>query len=210
MAAKLKFLVFAGSTRKESFNKKLAKAAEQILRNNSADVTYLDLRNLPMPLYDGDLETDQGIPENGLKFREILKSHQAFLISSPEYNSSISGVLKNAIDWASRPISGEPSLVCFKGKVVSLMSASPGKLGGIRGLVTVRSILSNIGCVVLPDQLCIPFADKAFNTENNLVDESQVKILNTQCLDFIKLAKKIFCDNDPCVEATQAFTNLAK
>lgn len=200
-----KFLVFAGSTRKDSYNKKLAKIVEKTLKEQHAEVTYLDLHDIPMPLYDGDLEVEKGIPENGMKFRELLKSHQAFLICSPEYNSSISGVLKNAIDWASRPLKDEPSLVCFKGKVVSLMSASPGKLGGIRGLVTVRSILGNIGSIVLPDQLCIPFADKAFNAENNLIDDAQIKLLTTQCLGFIKLTKKICCDNDPCVEASQAY-----
>lgn len=206
MAIKPKFLVFAGSTRIDSYNKKLAKLAAKILADHHSEVTYLDLRDLPMPLYDGDLESEQGIPENGMKFREILKSHQALLICSPEYNSSISAVLKNALDWASRPLQGEPPLVCFKSKIVNLMSASPSKWGGLRGLVTLRSILSNIGCVVLPDQLCVPFADKAFNASGMLEDKELYLVLETICKDYIKIATKISFP-DQCIEATQAFLN---
>jgi chromate reductase len=126
-----KILAFAGSTRKESFNKKLVKIAADAARAAGAQVTYLDLRDIPMPLYDGDLETEQGIPENAKKFKAMLMAHDGFLISAPEYNSSISGVLKNAIDWASRPVPGEAPLVCFAGKVVTLderLSRSAGRL----------------------------------------------------------------------------------
>jgi len=205
MLTKPKFLVFAGSTRKDSYNKKLAKLAEKILLENQSEVTYLDLRDLPMPIYDGDLEAEEGIPANAMRFRDMLKAHHALLICAPEYNSSISGVLKNAIDWASRPIKGEPPLMCFKGKIVNLMSASPSKWGGLRGLVTVRSILGNIGCIVLPDQLCIPFADKAFNESGLLMDKDINGILEKICQDYIKIAAKISLP-DHCIEATQAFT----
>ena len=184
-------LVFAGSTRKGSYSKQLAKLCHKILQDNQAEANFIDLRDFPMPLYEGDLEIEQGIPKNALKFRDLLKSHPAFLISSPEYNSSISGVLKNAIDWASRPIKGEPNLVCFMGKIVTLVSTSPGRLGGMRALVTVRSILNNIGSFVLPDQLCISFADKAFNPEGNLLDENQQKTLETICQNFMKISEKL-------------------
>ncbi|MGE3920165.1 MAG: NADPH-dependent FMN reductase [Gammaproteobacteria bacterium] len=204
MTITLKYLVFAGSTRKGSFNKQLAKVAEAKLKTHQVEVTYLDLHDLPMPLYDGDLEAEKGIPENAMKFREILKSHHAFLICSPEYNSSISAVLKNAIDWASRPVAGEPNLNCFIGKVVSLMSASPGKLGGIRGLVTLRSILGNIGCIVLPDQLCVSAADKAFRDDLQLTDPGLQKMLETICSDFVKLVQKIVHRADECCKANQA------
>jgi chromate reductase len=206
MATIPKFLVFAGSTRKDSYNKKLARLAEKCLRVENAELTYLNLCDLPMPLYDGDLEAEQGVPENAMKFRELLKSHQGVLISSPEYNSSISGVLKNAIDWASRPIVGEPNLICFIGKIISLLSASPGKWGGLRGLVTVRSILGNIGSIVLPDQLCIPFADKAFAEDGSLVDTTQQQILETICRDFMKIVCKIEREAESCVKANQAIT----
>jgi chromate reductase, NAD(P)H dehydrogenase (quinone) len=173
MAYTPRILAFAGSTRKESFNKRLVKIAADGARAAGAQVTYADLRDLPMPLYDGDLEAEQGIPENAKKLKALMQAHDGFLISAPEYNSSITGVLKNAIDWASRPAPGETPLVCFAGKVVTLMSASPGALGGLRSLVTVRSLLSNIKVIVLPDQLAIPKAHEAFDPEGKLKDPKQ-------------------------------------
>jgi NAD(P)H-dependent FMN reductase len=109
-----------------------------------------------MPLYDGDLEATHGLPQNAILFRELLKEHQLFLISSPEYNSSISGVLKNMIDWSTRPYNNEEELICFKEKIVILLSASPSHLGGVRGLLQLSSILHNIGCIILPFKLSIP------------------------------------------------------
>ena len=105
-----KILAFAGSTRTESWNKKLIKIAAAGTRAAGAEVTELDLRDIPLPLYDGDLEHEQGLPPNGRKLKDLMLRHDGFLISSPEYNSSISGVLKNAIDWASRPVPGEKPL----------------------------------------------------------------------------------------------------
>jgi chromate reductase, NAD(P)H dehydrogenase (quinone) len=136
-------------------------------------VTFVDLRDLPMPLYDGDLEESYGLPENARKFKDLMLAHQGLFIASPEYNSSISGVLKNAIDWASRPAPGEETLACFTGKVCSLMSASPGALGGLRGLVTVRMILGNIGVIVLPDQVAVSKAGNAFAPDGSLQDNKQ-------------------------------------
>lgn len=168
-----KILAFAGSARKESFNKKLVKIAAEGAKAAGAEVTYLDFRDLPLPLYDADLETAEGLPDNALKLKALMKAHQGFMIACPEYNSSITPLLKNAIDWASRSEPGEPSLVCFKEKVAGLMSASPGGLGGLRGLVHVRSILSNIGVLVLPDQKAIGSAHQAFDENGNLQDEVQ-------------------------------------
>src|SRR4051812_14017206 len=165
-----KILVFAGSTRKDSFNKKLAKIAANDARAAGAEVTHIDLRDIPMPLYDGDLEASEGIPPNGRKLKELMLAHDAFLIASPEYNSSITGVLKNAIDWASRQSTDEKPLACFTGKVVGLCSASPGGLGGLRGLVTVRSILTNIGSIVIPTQVAVAHANEAFDENGQLKD----------------------------------------
>lgn len=173
-STKLKILAFAGSSRQGSYNKKLVKAAAQGATAAGADVTFLDLRDLPLPIYDGDLEDKEGLPANAKKLKELLIAHDGFLIASPEYNSSISGLLKNAIDWASRPeTDDEPPLVCFKGKVAVLMSASPGNLGGLRGLVTVRSILGNIGTLVLPDQLAVSKAHEAFADDGSVKDAKQ-------------------------------------
>jgi len=126
-----------------------------------------------MPLYDGDLERQDGLPQNARKLKDLMITHQGFLISSPEYNSSIPGVLKNTIDWTSRQYQGEDSLACFKGKVAAIMSASPGGLGGLRGLVHVRVILENIGVLVIPEQIAISKAHEAFNTDGTLKDKNK-------------------------------------
>jgi NAD(P)H-dependent FMN reductase len=168
-----KILAFAGSTREASYNKKLVQIAAEGARTAGAEVTYVDLRDLPMPLFDEDLEAKEGIPANVKTFKQLMITHQGLLIAAPEYNSSITPLLKNTIDWASRPEPGEPMLACFKDKVAILMSASPGALGGLRGLTHVRSILSSIGVLVLPDQKAIPKAYEAFEVDGRLKDSIQ-------------------------------------
>ena len=168
-----KILAFAGSTRAGSYNKKLIAVGAAAARAAGAEVTLIDLRDFPMPLYDGDLEEKEGVPPHGKRLKELMKSHQGFLLSCPEYNSSIPGVLKNAIDWASRKEGEEPDLVCFRGKTAALLSASPGALGRLRGLVTVRSILGNIGALVLPGQVAAPKADQSFQPDGTLKDAKQ-------------------------------------
>jgi NAD(P)H-dependent FMN reductase len=168
-----RILAFAGSTRRESFNKKLVSIAARGARDAGALVTLIDLKDFPLPLFDQDLEAEQGMPENGKKLKQLFIAHDGLLIASPEYNSSITAVLKNAIDWVSRPAPGEPSLVAFRGKVATLMSASPGALGGLRGLVHVRSILGNIGVIVLPDQVAVAKAHEAIKPDGSLIDPKQ-------------------------------------
>ena len=168
-----RILAFASSTRRESFNKKLVAIAAQGAREAGAEVTLIDLKDFPLPLFDQDLEAEQGMPENGKKLKKLFIDHDGLLIASPEYNSSFPAVLKNAIDWVSRPAPGEPSLVAFRGKVATLMSASPGALGGLRGLVHVRSLLGNIGAIVLPDQIAVAKAHEAFQPDGSLVDPKQ-------------------------------------
>lgn len=168
-----KILAFAGSTRTESFNKKLVQVAAAGARSVGAQVTYVDLRDLPMPLYDEDLESKEGLPETVRQFKDLMLAHDGLLIASPEYNSSITPVLKNAIDWASRPAPGEVSLACYVDKVAAIMSASPGALGGLRGLVHLRSILGNIKVMMLPDQVAVPKAYEAFAANGNLNDPKQ-------------------------------------
>lgn len=174
MSNKPKILALAGSLRKDSWNKKMVKIAARGAEAAGAEVTFLDLKDYPMPIYDGDIEAAEGLPENAKKLKEIMLAHQGFLIASPEYNSSISAALKNFIDWTSRPTTpGEAGLICYTGKVASIMAASPGALGGLRGLVTVRSILGNIGVIVLPGQIAIAKAHEAFNAEGEINDEKQ-------------------------------------
>lgn len=165
-----RILAFAGSLRTGSFNKLLVRVAAEGARAAGAEVTLLDLRELPMPIYDADIETERGIPENGKRLKSLMSEHDALLISTPEYNTSIPGGLKNAIDWASRSEPGEPVLACFDGKVAGLLSASPGAFGGMRGLITLRAILSNIRVLVIPQQLALPKAHEAFAPDGSLLD----------------------------------------
>jgi chromate reductase len=173
MLTKPKIIAFAGSTRTDSYNKKLVKIASTGATEVGVDVTVIDLRDFPMPIYDGDLEQKDGLPSNARKLKDLMLAHQGFLISSPEYNSSISAVFKNTIDWASRQSEGETPLACFRDKVAGIMSASPGMLGGLRGLVHVRSILGNIGVIVTPDQMALAKAHEAFNEDGTLKDKKQ-------------------------------------
>ncbi len=168
-----RILAFDGSLRRDSWNRRLLRGAIEGARRAGAEVTQLLLSEHPMPLFHEDLELEQGMPEGAARFKAQLVAHQGFLIACPEYNSSITGALKNAIDWASRAPPGEAPLLAFRGKVAVLMSASPGALGGLRGLVTVRSILGNIGVIVLPDQLAVGRAHEAFDAEGRLRDEKQ-------------------------------------
>ncbi|HEU4751743.1 MAG TPA: NAD(P)H-dependent oxidoreductase [Armatimonadota bacterium] len=183
-----RLLAFAGSTRAESYNKKLVHVAIAGARAAGAEVTYVDLRDYPLPLYDGDLEAEHGLPENGRRLKDLMLRHEGLLIASPEYNSSITGVLKNTIDWISRPVAGEPPLAEFQDKVAALMSASPGSLGGLRGLVHVRAILGNLGVLVLPTQVAIPHADEAFKPDGTLREpsrQSAVEKLGAQLTEIV-------------------------
>jgi chromate reductase len=166
-----KILAFAGSTRAESFNKKLVNIAAAGARNAGAEVTLIDLRDFPLPLYDGDLEERDGLPAHAKKLKQLFLAHDGLLLACPEYNSGISGVLKNTIDWVSRAeTDDEPDLACYVGKIAAIMSASPGFLGGLRGLVQVRSILGNIQVLVLPGQVTVSKAHEAFNADGSLKD----------------------------------------
>jgi len=168
-----RILAFAGSLRKDSYNKKLVQIAAQGARRAGAEVTYLDLKDYPLPIYDGDIEATTGIPENGVKLKKLFAAHDGLLIASPEYNSSVSAVLKNVIDWVSRPLPGEQGVADFVGKVAALVGSSPGSLGGLRGLVHLRAILGNIYVVVLPEQLAVAKAHEAFNADGSMKDPKQ-------------------------------------
>ena len=171
-----KIVAFAGSTRTGSFNKQLLAIAAAAAREAGAEVTVVDLRDLALPLFDQDLEAASGLPAAAKEFKALLRASDGFLIASPEYNSSVTGVLKNAIDWASRTEDDdELPLTAYRGKAAALLAASPGALGGLRGLVHLRSILGNIGVHVLPDQVCIPTAREAFADDGSLKDERKVR-----------------------------------
>lgn len=171
-----RILAFAGSARRESWNVRLLKLVAEAAKGAGAEVTLLDMREHELPMFDEDWEAARGVPEAVLKFKALMKSHQGLLIASPEYNSSFSPMLKNVIDWASRPVPGEGPLECFKGKVAGLVSASPGYYGGYRGLQQVRYVLGNIGVVVLPDMYALPKAHEAFDASGALKDGTQAAL----------------------------------
>jgi NAD(P)H-dependent FMN reductase len=166
-------LAFSGSTREESFNKKILKSAVSGAKNAGADVTLIELSDFNLPLYDGDLEHRLGMPKNALILKDLFLANDGLLLALPEYNSSMSGVFKNVIDWVSRPTDDEDApLACFKNKTAALMSASPGHLGGARGLVHAKSMLENIHVQVLAKHVCVAQADEAFDDEGVIKDEA--------------------------------------
>ena len=166
-----RIIALAGSTRLKSYNKMLLTEAIMGAKRNAMPVTVIDLHEYNLPLYNADLEANEGIPENAKKLMEIFLSHQGLLLALPEYNSSMSAVFKNAIDWVSRPMTGQKELACFDGKIAALISTSTGALGGMRGLVHARAMLENIHVLVLPEQVCVPKADDAFDSVGILKDD---------------------------------------
>ena len=160
-----KILALSGSSRRDSCNRKLIQAAVDATRSAGGEVTLLDLTDYPLPLYNGDLEDKEGLPDNALRLKALFKEHDALLIACPEYNSSISPLLKNTIDWISREWQGESGLVPYQNKVAAIMAASPGSLGGMRMLPHLRQILNALGVLVLPAQFSLANADEAFDAE---------------------------------------------
>jgi len=173
-----RILAFAGSSRRDSVNKKLLAAAVSAAREEGHEITPIDLKDYEMPLYDGDLEAAEGVPEAAKRLKNLMREHDRFLVASPEYNSSVTPLLKNAIDWCSRPeTEDEPRLACFNGKIAGLISASPGGLGGLRALRHVREILGNIGVFVIPEQFALPGAYDAFDASGGLTNDRAKKRL---------------------------------
>jgi len=173
-----RILAFAGSARKDSLNKKLVNVAADSARAIGAEVTLIDMRDYPIPLYDGDLEAEQGVPENARAIRKLMAEHQGLMIASPEYNGFVTPLLKNTLDWISRQDGDVDGRTVYRNKIGLVLAASPGAFGGMRSLVLIRQLLSNLGVTVLPDQLSIPRADQAFDDTGKLVDAALQKRLD--------------------------------
>lgn len=171
MSKTIRVLALTGSTRSESFNKKLIRAATDIGKAAGHSFSNIDLRDYPLPLYDEDVESAEGLPPKALEIKKLIAEHDAVLVSSPEYNASLSGVLKNTIDWISRPGDDDDPGAVFSEKPVGLLSASPGGLGGIRGLNHLRTILQNVGAFVIPSQFALAQANQAFNADGTLKND---------------------------------------
>ena len=168
-----KILAFGGSLRAGSFNQKAAALAAEGARAAGAEVTFIALRDFPLPLFDEDLEAAEGMPENARKLKELFLAHDGLLISSPEYNSAPSAALKNAIDWVSRATSpDEPFLSAFVGKTAAILAASPGGYGGARGLAALRPLLENLKVAVIEPQVTIPEAHKVIGDDGAFADEA--------------------------------------
>lgn len=172
----MRLLVMAGSTRAGSFNRQLARAAARMAEGRGAQVTLLELGDLDIPLYNADLEA-QGTPPDVIRLKELLHAHPGWIICSPEYNGSITALLKNTLDWASSPVKGHPEwgssgIKPFAGKVVGLLSASPGAMGGLRSLADLAPILRNLQCWVAPRQFALGKAHEAFSPYETLVHEA--------------------------------------
>lgn len=166
-----KILAFAGSSRRASFNRNLLPAAVDGAKQAGAEVTLIELADFPLPLFNQDEEAEKGLPPNARKLKELFKAHAGLLLACPEYNSSITPLLKNTLDWVSRQDGAESGGVPYRNKVVGLLSASAGRWGGMRGLRHVREILTTLNCLVLPEQYCLSAADKAFDTEGRFLDD---------------------------------------
>jgi chromate reductase len=183
----MKILTFAASLRKDSFNKKLIKNVNSVLSKNAQiEIDTADFREFEMPMYDGDLEDKHGIPSGAMKLINKIQQAQAIIISTPEYNASIPGTLKNAIDWVSR---AKP--VPLKNKPLLLLATTQGTYAGIRGLWHCRQPFETLGTHVFSDMMGLPHAAQAFADDDMLKDPNTVERLNSIVAAFTKYAKAL-------------------
>ena len=185
-----KILAFTGSLCGDSVNKKLVKWAAAQLMGMGIEVTFIDLRDYPLPIYNPDLLTEE-FPKNAIALAQLMQDHQVWLIASPEYNYSITSCLKNLIDFVSRSPSNKPNLANFADKLVGLISASPSHFGGSRGLRHLRDILSAMGCFVIPAQANVANAFSAFDEQGNLTDSNSQKAVSLVLSQLVKIADKL-------------------
>lgn len=169
---KKKILVFAGSTRADSVNNKLAAAASRIAADCGAEATHIDLSEYPAAIYNGDDEASNGIPESIRQLKQVMATHDGFIVVSPEYNGQISPLLSNTFSWASRREANEDGMIAFAGKKAAIMAASPGKLGGIRVIPRLRDTLAELGIMVVPGFVTLPGAMQAFDDNGALKDDA--------------------------------------
>jgi NAD(P)H-dependent FMN reductase len=185
-----KILIMAGSLRSGSHNARLAALAAKEFALADADVTRISLADYPLPLIDADFLAASGLPRQAVELKAMLTAHQGVFIASPEYSASISPLLKNAIDWMSRPGErSEPSYAAFKGRVFAVGSAANGAAGGVRGLMALRQVLElGCGALVVPEQINVGRAGEAFDDMDNLKDENLATALKTLVRRLVELA----------------------
>jgi NAD(P)H-dependent FMN reductase len=176
MSAK-KVLVFAGSARKGSVNKKFASVAAEATKAAGATVTLIDLADFPAPVYDGDIETSEGLPKPMQDLKALIAGHDGLLIVTPEYNGCAPPLLVNMFAWTSRPQNDEISCAAYANKPVAIAAASPGGLGGVRVIPRLRDALAELGAVAVPGFATLPGAFQAFNDDGTLKDEKAAGML---------------------------------
>lgn len=188
----VRLLAFAGSSRAGSLNQTLLDLAVSEARARGAEVTAIRLKDFDLPLYDGDLEASE-FPAAARELKSLFLAHHGFLIASPEYNGSVSGVLKNAIDWSSRPTGDEglTALSAFRGKVAGLMAASISPFGGLRGITHMRQILGTVQTLVATEQVLVPFANGAFAEGGALKEQLPAQLLTGLVARVIDLAARL-------------------
>lgn len=188
----MKVLILSGSARADSVNTKLARLAAAHAQALDVEVDLVATDDLRLPLFDLDQEASGGLPTAAKQLKQRFLDAKAIIFASPEYNSSITPLLKNAIDWVScSEHDDEPALAAYHGKVAGLLAASPGALGGLRGLVHVRSILGNIGVLVVPPQLAVPRAYEAFDGNGQLREARHSKSLKHVVEEVVKVARAL-------------------
>jgi NAD(P)H-dependent FMN reductase len=183
MADSPRILAFSGSARRDSLNQKLLNAVVAATEAVGGRVTALNLNDYVLPLYHGDFEAEHGLPENAKKLIATIQEHDALLIASPEYNSQITPLLKNTIDWCTRG-DDDP----FEGKVAAVVAASPGAFGAIRSMTLLRQLLTHLGCQVIPAQCVLPHADKAFDAAGKLADGRTQKNATAVAQQLVRVA----------------------
>src|SRR3954466_14385656 len=178
----MRLLVFAGSTRQGSYNRKLATATATLAAANGAEVTHIELGDFDVPMYNADLEA-KGTPPDVLRLKQLTFDHPAWIICAPEYNASYPALLKNTLDWISSPVKSDPAWTdgfkSSRGKVVGMLSASPGALGGLRSQSHLAPLLLNLHCWVAPSNYALGRAADAFDAEGQLTDERARKNVRT-------------------------------
>jgi chromate reductase, NAD(P)H dehydrogenase (quinone) len=186
-----KVLVFSGSARTDSHNKQLALAAAHALQTAGAGVTLIDLADFPMPIYNADLEAKDGVPETARELKALFVGHNALLICSPENNASVTALLKNTLDWVSRPDAEHDGRLPYRNKVAALVAASPGALGGLRGLVHLRAILQTLGVLVLSEQFALSRAHEAFAADGRLIDAKHQASLDAVAQRLVEVCSRL-------------------
>lgn len=179
-------LAFAASLRRTSLNRKLIALAAEVARSAGAQVDLAEFREFELPIYDGDLDASDGLPPGGVELKRRIEQADAIMISAPEYNYSVAGPLKNAIDWVSR---ARP--MPWRGRSIYLMSASPSAMGGIRGLWQTRIPLEGCGALVFPDMFALPHAGEAFDDSGKLRDAALAERLRREVVGFVRLAEAV-------------------